>query len=594
MLKNLLFAIAISLFSALMLVGCTANESESESIDTTPQTPPSDEELVIPSEGDVPQGAEPFESFEYSRPDYAALLLQMESFIDKAKNMSVDILALQAEAISVKNAYMSFQTMYNYASVMSMADTTNGFYSSEMNFYSTALPEVEKKYERVLCCAATSDYSNRFAECFGFAAMIKYSGAAYTSEGALALLAEEEELTRQYSAIVNGSNLSSAEITEQTIEIFLRLLETRSKIADELGYSTYTEYIYDTIQTDYSHDDVERLYRHVADYLVPVYTKLASRVLNSNSLNPAAAHPKNKVINLLGAALRNIDSDIGNAYSYMLYCNLFNIDIKKSGRLNQTTTYYLPTFGTPYLYATFDTNLTDYTLLCREFGHFYDYYAVGGGKTSKDLSKVTSQAMELLGLLELKGLLNAKEFKYLSCMEYESMMLRVINNSLYSKFEREVYSIPYHEISKESLIEAMEKALDAIGVNRNRFDEIIDFISPELIYEPFSAQTNITSALVSLEIFFEEIANEGHGLSLFKYLIYRGNDISLTSYIQLVSLNSPFDGDTIKNIADALHYNVMGSHYFVDGPGEDSACAKASHVPSETAISLLKCKQYAL
>ena len=564
------------MFLVLMLFAFFAcgNDTDSKGADDSTPSPdvdiPEDEDLLIPQKSEIPGGGTSFSDFTYSRPDADSLISKMDSFILSIET-STDVLALNAEAFSVKAEYNFFKAMYDYAKIRIAADSTDDNFAREMEYFAKALSRVEKKYEKVLSSAATSEYANRFAECFGFSAMKKYSGAEYVLEGLSGLKSEESELITQYTALMENTNLSDSQREEQILEVFINLLEVRSKIADELGYSSYLEYYYDTAETDYTPDDFERLYKHISDYVVPVYNRLASRVLNSNSLNPVDSHKRNAVLNLLGKALRQLDSDIGNAYSYMIYHGLYDISLATVGRANETETYYITSERSPFIYATLNGDLTDYTLLLRQFGQFYNYYTVGADKTSPELTLAASQSMELLGLLELKDLLTAKEYKYLSCMEYQSIMLTVINSTLYSSFEQAVYSLPYHEINRESLAEAAEKVIDDMGVNRASFGGAIDLISPELIFQPFSVGASITSSLVSLEIFFDEIENSGRGLSLFKYLIYRGNDISLSAYIELVGLDSPLDGETVKRLADSLHYNVMGAHYFVDGPGGNVA-----------------------
>lgn len=565
-----LFFLILSLF---LLASCQDDGEDADNIadgNSPDVEDTADEELFVPSKETIPSGGTSFSDFTYARPDAESLMEQMTAFITSIET-STDVLALNAEAISVKDGYDLFKSMYDLARLRSASDSSDALFSSEMEYFNSTFPEVERKYLQVLSSAATSKHSNRFAECFGFSAMKKYSGAEYVFGGLSELKSKESELIGQYTALMENASMSDASVKEQILEIFIGLLEVRSKIADELGYSSYLEYFYENTDGDYTSKDYERLYNHIADYLIPVYNRLASRVLNSNSLNPVDPHKRNAVLNLLGKALRQMDSDIGNAYSYMIYHGLYDISLATVGRISESRTYYISSERSPFLYATLSGDLTDYTLLLREFAQFYDYYTVGDVKISAELPLAASQTMELLGLLQLKELLTAREYKYLSCMEYQSTMLTIIKSSLYSKFEQAIYSLPYHEVNRESIEDAAQKVIDSMGVNRSSFGGAVDLISPELIYEPFSIGASITSSLVSLEIFFEEVENSGRGLSLFKYLIHRGNDISLGSYIELVGLESPLDGETVKRLADSLHYNVMGAHYFVEGPGTNVA-----------------------
>ena len=570
MLKRLSMAVIFMLCAIFMLFAC-----ESDSADTSPAPEaPADksEELIIPSEGDFDLDGISFSEISYSRPDTSALILSIEGLTADIKDGLKSSIALISKAYAVRDEYKAFRTMMTYVDLMCMIDTSNSFYQAELEFFDASLPVVEEKYGDLLSAAASSENFTIFGECFGHNTLQKHLSLATETDKVSDLRKTEAELCEQYIALASDAELSKDEQREQLLQIFIRLLEVRSTIAGELGYANYADYVYSTGLTDYSSDKLNRVYGYIANYIVPVYNKLASRVLNSNSRHPVDPHTREKLLNRLLSVFSELDGEIGDIYSYMLYHGLFNVEAPRNGRIPATVTAYLPAYKSPFLYATLKNSLTDYMLICREFGYFYDYFVAGGaGRTSNELSKSAAQSMELLALHKLKGALTSKEYKYISCMEYEQIILTIINNSLYSKFEHIVYSIPYHEISADSINAAAEEAILAMGISKSAYSDPEDLIVADLILDPFSVQSYVSSSFVSLEIYFEEIQTEGKGLAIYKSLVYRSGEVSLSEFIDRVGIRSPFDEDTVKFIADSLHYVVLGSHYFEDGGGEDTA-----------------------
>lgn len=561
------FALLLILLCILFAL-CACSDSEPDA-PSPEDTPVQDEELFIPPSADIKDGTA-FSDIIYTHPETDALIESIES-LTVAIKAGYSLPTILPEAIRINKSYNDFLSMQAYASIMYSINTEDAFYASEYNHFKSVFPELEEKFAYLISAASKSADASHFSECFGADTMIKYASTESPTTEAAQLRAAEADLIEEYGELVKNSSLTDEQKKERTLEIFIRLLEIRSNIATEYGYANYTEYIYATTLSEYSPDEFGRLYEHIASYIVPVYNKLASRVLNSNSRHPIDPHAKNKILNHLGQVLEQMDGDVGNAYSYMIYYGLFNVEPDKSARIKASATSFLPSYNSPFLYATLENSLTDYMSICREFGRFYDLLSSNSERGSSELAEVSSQAMALLALNELQGSLTSKEYKYLSCMEYERIILAIINNSLYSCFEHTLYNLPYHEINEVTVSAAAESALATMGINSSSYQGPEDLISPLLITNPFEVQTYVSSSIVSLEIFFEEKAVADAGLAIYKLLIHHSDNISLSAYLDRVGLSSPLDEETVKHIANSLHYFVLGSHYFEDGTGGDTA-----------------------
>ena len=64
------------------------------------------------------------------------------------------------------------------------------------------------------------------------------------------------------------------------------------------------------------------------------------------------------------------------------------------------------------------------------------------------------------------------------------------------------------------------------------------------------------------------------GLEAYKSLIDRADlDLTFTEYLEGAGLCSPFDEDILRNIANELHYYILGYHYYRDS--DDEGCNAA-------------------
>lgn len=581
--------VALIIILLLLLVSCGSDSPQADEPDTPPV---SNEELFSPSADDVADGTD-FSKIIYSRPDSEELISEMTSLTASIKETDTPH-TLLPNASNLQRKYEDFLSMRAYVTIMHSQNTADATFSAEKKYFDEISPRIEEKYGELLAAASNSSAASYFAEFFDSAAMHKYAELHSLPSNVTKLKEAESAILSEYKDLLSSPNMGKAELDEKTVEIFIRLLEIRSTLATELGYTSYTDYYYATSGSDYSHDNVSRTYEYIASYIVPVYNKLASRVLNSNSRHPVDPHTRNKMVNHLSTVLSNMDSDVGDVYSYMIYYGLFNIEPPKDGRISATVTTYLPSYKSPFLYATLRNSFTDYMLVCSEFGRFYYYFATSGKRSSEELADASSQVMALLALGELRSTLTSKEHKYLYCMEYESIILNIIDSSLYSTFEHEVYSLPYHEINAERIRETAERAIAAMGKRKTDYESVADVIAPLLQDEPFAIGSRVTSSFVALEIYFKEMEQEGAGTSLYRLLVHHSGDLSLFDYIEKVGLRSPMLEDTVKYIADSLHYAILGSHYFMDGENGDTAAADSYCLAEVDTFTLAKVDAFTL
>ncbi len=597
----------ILLFGVLMLMlySCEARlpsdfyDEKPNSADDAPFTPPEALDGIPTPESYEKQAS--FDSITYTRPDTVELLDLIERAEELAKTRGVSYDTLVAAINDADSAYGEFSTMLTYLSIKTSKDSTDAYYAEEYSFLSEAATDVKDEIEELLVNAAHSEHAENLEKnIFGEGFIEKYSSEKLTDR-AIALMLEETRLENEYSALspttviieYNGKEASYAEIVENiktsyssnpqklTIElksceklyekelersaesIFIKLLRIRRLIANELGYESYTEYAYETIYHDYSPEDMEKLCDNIAKYVVPVMASLNDKVFyNYFTKNHAPKIDVPSLSSSIGSLYRGFDTELAGAYGFMEHYSLMDIALSAENRDSGAYTTYLLGIDAPFVFMSAKGNITDYTVLAHEFGHFYDALVNDGNTSSLDILELSSQSLELLTLDMLGSALSEKDYRYLYYYEMQNALITLIYQSFYSSFEHEAYSLEYNEITEENLLKILADNAERMHLPKNYFNDLSFIITNQTMLYPHYVQSYAVSLVPSLEIFFNERAEGGSGLSTYKALIERGSESNLISTLRSVSLSSPFEEKTIKNIVDEIYFSILGYHYY--------------------------------
>ncbi len=589
--KAAFFVIIFSLL--LAFTSCAYDDSGRDNSD---ESEPQDEKIIIP---DAPAGTSvlKFNDITYKRPIFENIRAKYEEAIlaiTDAYEFDECINRINAAESAVKN----FMTMYSYATIKTHIDASDKYYCDEYALLAEWYPTLSRLEEELYSAAAASPDKNRFeSEYFGEGLISKYSdGGIYTDE-AVSLLEKEAALLSKYNSLSTSSvkityetlsdtydnvaaslrdrygensneykaamatcyDLYNAEIKKASTDIFTELVILRANIADTLGYDSYTDYAYDVLGHDYTSEQIESFIADIAKYAVPVYQKLS--VVAFKNLQPKKVNTAS-VVNTLSATLKSIDKELYDVYSYMLYSGLFDIEKANKNRFDGSFTTYLGDYSSPYLFVTAAGNMSDYMTVSHEFGHFYDYFVNGGDETSLDLVEISSQALEMLALCELKGELSSKDYSRLFRFQMKSVLQTLIYQAFYAKFEHIVYAIPTEELTRERIDEAVVEAADALAMNTAYYNSLSDIMITHLFNSPLYVQSYATSLLSSLEIFFAEADVCGEGVRIYRELVKREEGLDYLEHLGSVGLSSPFDENLVKNLADKIHFTLIGSHFF--------------------------------
>ena len=501
--------------------------------------------------------------------------------------------------------------MYSFVSIYSYKNSADPYFASEYEYMSTNYPSFAQAVEKLFVAAATSEYNQRFEEdYFGYGLIETYSNGGIYTENAVMLFSKEAELEAEYNnistatveityenvtdtvdnilkayldqygdsskkylaALVQCEMLYNDKAEELSKEILVELFKVRRLIADELGCSTYAEFAYQEQGYDYSPHQLKIFLKNISEYILPLYSKLSYVLSYSDSAYTPSKVSRIELINSSYEALLKKNPELSEIFAYMLQHSLFDVSESEINRFDGAFTTYLQKYEAPFLFASTSGNAYDYTTLFHEFGHFSDYYMNYGSQAALDVCEISSQALEFLSMSVLDEVLSKEEIKYLSFYLLENSLTTLIYQGFYALFEHYAYDIEYDSISIESLNGAVKAAAKDIGLSSTQINDLKYVLIPHIILYPCYVQSYCTSAVVALQIFFTESENEGKGFEIYQSLIEReGAYVTLNDCLEEHSFDSPFVNYTLKNLANKIHFYVLGSYFFTSGSENEAA-----------------------
>lgn len=548
------------------LVSCGGEKSDGNDDGNENPGQTSGDTITVPEYKDYKRGTVNFSDIEYSRPNIEAVAADFESVGDYIDKNEADFGSQLNRIVALEEEYSNILTMQAYSTIRFYRDNSNSYWAGEYDYISTNFPRFSKAVEKLFVSAANSPHAEEFEEeYFGEGLIEEYKdGGIYTDE-VVELMTKEAELESEYSA------LSDAELSVKSKDIAAQLFKVRRKISDLLGYSSYADLAYDTYH-DYSEDDFIEFANDISKYVVPVYFKLSGYIFNQFSMSANDNFSIEKLINGTGEMLKTADEELYDVYLYMLQHSLYDIKPDTETRFDGAFTTYLDSYNAPFIFITTNSSARDFTTLCHEFGHFADMYINYAEESSLDLSEVSSQALELLALTKLDAAITEKTVNDLLVYEMENALSALVFQGFYAMFEHIAYQIPYEDICEETLDAAVAMAAEKMGLSSAVLNDLYYVTIPHVMLYPFYVQSYCTSAAAALDIYFTELDCEGAGFETYSNLLKRdGGALTFEEELERAGVVSPFEDDFLRELADRIHYELLGSHYFKSNAGNENA-----------------------
>lgn len=367
-----------------------------------------------------------FQDYEYERPDLQKISKEVAELIEKF-NEAKDAKEQSTVIDELNKIFNHVDTMATLAHIRASIDTKDEFYDSERNFfdeYDPVITEINNKYYDAI---VNSDFRFDLEDLYGRQLFALAENRLKSYDPAVKeLIQEENRLSTQYSKLLAGSeiefdgktlNLSEfspymedpdrsvrkaateavqgfmGDNLETIDDIYDKLVKTRDKIAKELGYQDFVELGYVRMnRIDYDRDMVETFRDQVAEYVVPVVTKLKERQSKRIGLSDLKSYdesfdfltgnaaPKGNTKDIMknGAKMyKELSPETDEFYTFMTERELFDVEAKK-GKEGGGYCTFIPEYDSPFIFSNFNGTLGDVTVLTHEAGHAFQSYMSRG------------------------------------------------------------------------------------------------------------------------------------------------------------------------------------------------------------------------
>ena len=284
------------------------------------------------------------------------------------------------------------------------------------------------------------------------------------------------------------------EVKDELNELFSQLIELRTKIALNAGYSNFRDYMFDALgRFDYTKEDCFDFHQSIAEEIIPLAGKIAEKrklQLGVENLKPYdmrvdpkgldALKPFDNVDNLLSGSIEifeKIDPFFGHCLRAMKeggYLDLGSKEGKAPGGYN----YPLYESGIPFIFMNAVGTPRDLVTMMHEGGHAVHSFLTQNLKLTSfkscpsEVAELASMTMELLSM-DHWGVFykNEEDLKRAKREHLEDIIATLPWIAIIDKFQHWIYENPEHtleERKKEWLSIEEELSHNVTGLDRLR------------------------------------------------------------------------------------------------------------------------------
>jgi oligoendopeptidase F len=527
----------------------------------------------------------PFSEMEYARPSKNEVFGRIDDAV-KSVTADEDSYGDQLELVRqyIESDY-SIYTMYTLAMIRNSIDTTDEFYADEMSFYADFMPLYYQKEEELYVACAQSEYMDRFEDdCFSEGFLEVYKEGVTMTDESVELTQYTEELSNEYlmEAAVptvewQGETVSVYELLSDPNltgeeyyallrayydkynpvfgEMYVDIVKSNMLLAEEYGYDSYIDYVYDYYARDYTPEDAERFMEGVKEYFVPLFLRLNNDGYYEDQYT-GFARSDSELLGDLESVTGKMGGEIARIYNFMEKYGLYDFTATEVKEPMSYTTY-LYDYDAPFIVVDPAGDDTDILTVIHEFGHFVDNYINYGYDSGLDCSETASQSMEYLALSYLDGTLNTSERELVYTKKLLDSVDVFIYQGYYNELETRVYSLDYNDVTLGNINRIAGECAAEFGLKdfepwEGYYNESwVDV--PHLYDSPFYVISYCTSCDAALQIY--ELSVNGtakEAVDTYYDLVDWDWSMAFIDNLERVGLESPFASGRTEKTAELI------------------------------------------
>jgi len=547
-----------------------------------------------------------FLEYEYKRPNLEELKKDFLLAIDKFQQGKT--LEIQNENLKkIVKLRNDFLTQSEIAGIRYSIDTRDTFYEAEQDFFDQAMPEYEGLvstfYKALIKSPFKEDLKKQWGELlFNIAqqqiktysdevledlktenklasqytkllssAKIPFRGETHTIPQMRPFMMDEDREIRQIAADLVAEFFEANE--SKFDEIYDKMVKTRHEIAIKLGYENFVDLAYDRLgRTDYNSSQVKVYREAIKSYVVAIAEEL--RVKQSKrlgleelkyydlviSFRTGNARPKGSPEEILeqGKAMYSeLSPETTEFFNFMLEHELMDL-LSKEGKSPGGYCTFINNYKAPFIFSNFNGTADDIDVLTHEAGHAFQVYMSKNYELPEyiwptfEACEIHSMSMEFLTHPWMKNFFGEDTEKYYFNHVNESFTFLPYGVTV-DEFQHFVYENPKAspEERKEAWRNCERKYMPSTDYTGNEFLDkgTYWFRQGHIFKDPFY-YIDYTLAQICAFQFWKK-SEEDSDLAWKDYLALckKGGSDSFLNLVSEANLNSPFEPETIKEVA---------------------------------------------
>ena len=549
-----------------------------------------------------------FKDIKYVRPDVDAISesfknLRLRLMTAQDVNLASDIL------MEYEKLIIDFNTQYELCNILHDLDTSDEFYTEELEFFDRSSAELSELSSAMLTVMANCPCADELRQKYGDMIFRKAANLKQTiSNEVIDDYAEESSLQNDYSQIQSEAaiefegetfNLSQLSVKLESTrrqtrkgahkaldeyymgkketfdKIYDDMVKVRTTIAKKLGYSTYTELGYKLMERyDYGPGDVKKFRDAICRYIVPLTVqirKLQQERLGVDELMfydlPTMFKNGNPSPIIPGVSLGDVAGDFfakmfGNRPSFLevLSEHGFTDLISRQNKSTGGYCMYLDGYAIPFIFMNANGTADDVATIIHEGGHAYA--AVQSADVSPfveclsptlEACEIHSTSMEFMSYPYMEMFYGEKAEQYRE-LHMTQALLFLPYGCMVDEFQHTIYDNP--DLTPDER-HAVWKALEEKYQPFIKYDEDHPFHAmggawmkkDHIFTSPFYYIDYCLAHICALQLW--NLSREDMKMALMKYnkLCSLGGTDTLLKLLEKSEIESPFNTDIIKQVA---------------------------------------------
>ncbi|MBR3276089.1 MAG: M3 family oligoendopeptidase [Eubacterium sp.] len=551
-----------------------------------------------------------FSEMPYARPDIKEVQESMKNLINRL-NSAADYAEAKEVFMESQTLSKHIATLGTLVSIRHSIDTRDAFYDEEQKFWNNTAPELQVYDQGWVMAMLASPFRKDFEAEFGSLYFVNAEMALKTfDEKIVPDLQKENQLTDEYENLLasaqipfNGGTYTLSQLTPYKTDaddavrlaawkaegqwykdnqadldrLYDELVHLRDEMGKKLGYDGYTQLGYYRMSRNcFTKEDVEKFRKAVVEYLVPVadkiYRKQAERLgktypmsfadnaLEFRSGNPRPAGSAEDILAAGKKFYEELSPETGEFFNVMLDNELLDVYSTEGKQAGGYCTGLFD-YEVPFIFANFNGTQGDVEVVTHEAGHAFEAYTnrkripIDYIWPSMESCEVHSMSMEFFAWPWAEDFFgkDARKFRY---SHLASALTFIPYGTMVDHFQHVVYEKPQMTPKERH---GVWKELLGIYMPWMKLDGDIPFYSEgegwqrqhHIYSSPFYYIDYCLAQTVSLE--FWAMIQEDQKNAWKHYMDYtvQGGSRTFTELLKNAGLDSPFDGDTLKNVCAA-------------------------------------------